>query len=96
MDALLSADATLLAAKDEKGLGAYIAAKYSGRNDIATLLLEKGVELDIFAACMAGAKERVLALIGRESGTSQLPIVMTVGRRCIWPAFSDSRASRKR
>ncbi len=66
VDALLSADATLLAAKDEKGLSAYTAAKYSGRNDIATLLLEKGVELDIFAACMAGAKDRVLELIGQD------------------------------
>jgi ankyrin repeat protein len=64
VDALLDADATLLSATDEKGLGAYTAAKYAGRNDIAALLLEKGVELDIFAACMAGAKDRVLALIG--------------------------------
>jgi|SRR5579862_2172632 len=63
VDALLNADATLLAATDEKGLGAYTAAKYAGRNDIAALLLEKGVELDIFAACMAGAKDRVLELI---------------------------------
>lgn len=63
VDALLSADASLLAAKDENGLGAYAAARYSGRNDIAALLLEKGVELDVFAACMAGAKDRVLELI---------------------------------
>jgi uncharacterized protein len=61
--ALLNADETLLAAKDEKGLGAYAAAKYSGRNEIAAMLLEKGVELDVFAACMAGAKDRVLELI---------------------------------
>jgi uncharacterized protein len=65
VDALLSADASLLAAKDEKGLGAYTAAKYSGRNDIAALLLEKGVELDLFAACMAGAKDRALELTGK-------------------------------
>jgi ankyrin repeat protein len=63
VDSLLSADATLLAARDDKGLGAYTAAKYSGRNDIAAMLLEKGVELDVFAACMAGAKERVVELI---------------------------------
>lgn len=63
VDALLACDATLLAAKDEKGLGAYTAAKYSGRNDIAVLLLEKGVELDIFAACMAGFKQRVVELL---------------------------------
>jgi uncharacterized protein len=64
VSALLNSDATLLAAKDEKGLGAYTAAKYSGRNEIAAILLEKGVELDIFAACMAGAKDRVMELIG--------------------------------
>lgn len=63
VDALLASDSTLLAAKDEKGLGAYTAAKYSGKNEIATLLLEKGVELDIFAACMAGANDRVLKLL---------------------------------
>jgi ankyrin repeat protein len=63
VEALISADAALLAAKDENGLGAYAAARYSGRNDVATLLLEKGVELDIFSACMAGAKVRALALI---------------------------------
>ena len=64
VDELLSSDATLLAAKDEKGLGAYVAARYSGRNDLAALLLEKGAELDVFAACMAGAKDRVLQLTG--------------------------------
>ena len=66
VDALLSADAALLGAKDDKGLGAYMAAKYSGRNDIAVLLLERGVELDLFAACMAGAHDRVVELIARE------------------------------
>jgi uncharacterized protein len=61
--ALLAADATLLAAKDEKGLGPYIAAKYSGRNELAAMLLERGVELDIFAACIAGAEQRVVELV---------------------------------
>ncbi len=37
----------------------YTAAKYSGRNEIAALLLERGVELDFFAACMAGAAQSV-------------------------------------
>lgn len=63
VSALLSADASLLAAKDEKGLGVYATARYSGRSEVAALLLEKGVELDIFAACMAGTKERLLQLI---------------------------------
>jgi ankyrin repeat protein len=66
VEALLSADATLLGAKDEQGLGTYTAAKYSGRHEIAALLLEKGAELDVFAACMAGAPDRVVELIGRE------------------------------
>lgn len=63
VDALLASDAGLLAAKDEKGHSAFTAAKYSGRNEIATLLLEKGVELDIFAACMADARDRVGELL---------------------------------
>jgi ankyrin repeat protein len=66
VEELLAANAELLGAKDQQGLGAYTAAKYSGRGEIATLLLERGVELDVFAACMAGARERVLKLIGRE------------------------------
>lgn len=63
VDAMLSADTGLLTAKDANGLGPYTAAKYFGRNDIAAMLLEKGAELDIFAASMAGAKERVIELI---------------------------------
>src|SRR5579863_8892021 len=65
---LLGSDATLLGARDEKGLGAYTAAKYSGQNDIAAMLLEKGAELDVFAASMAGAKDRVLELTAANPG----------------------------
>jgi ankyrin repeat protein len=66
VETLVGADPGLLGAKDEQGLGAYTAAKYSGRNEIAALLLERGAELDVFAACMAGARERVVELIGGE------------------------------
>jgi ankyrin repeat protein len=66
VEELLNANAGLLGAKDEKDLGPYTAAKYSGRNEIAALLLERGVELDVFAACMAGARERAVELIGQE------------------------------
>jgi uncharacterized protein len=66
VEELLNVNPGLLGARDEKGLGAYAAAKYSGRNEIAALLLERGIELDVFAACMAGARERVVELIGRE------------------------------
>ena len=60
---MIAADKALLTAKDENGFGPFTAAKYSGRNEVASLLLEKGVELDIFAACMAGAGQRVAELM---------------------------------
>ena len=63
VSSLLAADPTLLAARDDKGLSAFIAAKYSQRNDIAALLLEKGIQLDIFAACMAGQRNRAIELL---------------------------------
>jgi uncharacterized protein len=66
VESLVTADPGLLGAKDGQGLGAYTAAKYSGRAEIAALLLEKGVELDVFAACLAGAGERAAELIGRD------------------------------
>jgi uncharacterized protein len=71
VEALLDADPALLGAKDEAGLGAYTAAKYSGKNEIAALLLERGVELDVFAACMAGARDRATELIGRDPALIQ-------------------------
>lgn len=63
VDTLLSSDSNLLGALDENGQGAYAAARYSGRNEIATLLLEKGVKLDVHGASMAGAKDAVLEMI---------------------------------
>lgn len=63
IDTLLASDSSLLGALDENGLGAYAAARYSGRNEIAALLLEKGVKLDVYAASMAGAKDTVLEMI---------------------------------
>ncbi len=66
VETLLAADPALLAARDEKGLDAFTAAKYSQRNEIARLLLDKGIPLDIFAACMAGSTERVIELIEKD------------------------------
>jgi uncharacterized protein len=63
---MIAADKMLLSATDETGLGPFTVAKYSGRNEIAALLLEKGVELDVFAACIAGAEQRVAELTGRD------------------------------
>src|SRR5580704_18660597 len=47
VNSMISGDETLLRAKDENGVGPFSVAKYSGRNEIAALLLDKGVELDI-------------------------------------------------
>jgi len=66
VNAMLAADPTLLSAKDEKGNSAFVTAKYAHRNDIAVLLVELGIELDFFAATMAGAADRVKQLIDAE------------------------------
>jgi ankyrin repeat protein len=66
VEALLNGDPGLLRARDAQGLGAFTAAKYSGRAEIAALLLERGVELDVFAACLAGAQDRVLELVSEQ------------------------------
>ncbi len=96
VSAMLQADPGLLGAKDENGMGPFVVAKYSRRNDIAGMLLEKGVELDIFAACMAGAEERVVELVSRHSAISRRAIAQMAGRHCIWRDFSTIPPSPRR
>ena len=55
--AMIDSDPSLLSAKDENGLGAFTVARYSRQDAIAKLLLDKGVQLDIFAASMAGVTD---------------------------------------
>jgi ankyrin repeat protein len=43
-------------------------ARYSRQDEVAKVLLEKGVELDIFAASMAGVRERVVELLAGDRG----------------------------
>ena len=71
VSAMIAADGALLKSKDENGLGPFAAAKYSGRGEIAALLLEKGIDLDIFTACLAGAERRVLELATGDPGLIQ-------------------------
>jgi ankyrin repeat protein len=63
---LAESDPSLLAAKDENGLGPFTVARYSRQNAIAEYLLARGVELDIFAACLAGRRERVAELLAQD------------------------------
>ena len=58
--ALIDTDPSLLSARDGAGLGAYAVARYNRKDDVARLLLERGVDLDIFGAAMAG-REQLLA-----------------------------------
>ncbi|MGA3024398.1 MAG: ankyrin repeat domain-containing protein [Bryobacteraceae bacterium] len=60
---LAESDTSLLAAKDDQGLGPFTVARYSRQNGIAEYLLARGVELDIFAACLAGRRERIAELL---------------------------------
>lgn len=65
---MIREDASLLSDKDENGLGPYTVARYSRQDEVARLLLEKGVELDIFAACLAGVNERIVDLLAADRG----------------------------
>lgn len=60
---LIDADPGLLKATDGSGLGAFTVARYSRQNEIAQMLLDRGVELDICAAAMAGNEERITTLL---------------------------------
>jgi len=64
---LAESNPSLLAAKDEQGLGPFTVARYSRQNAIAEYLLTQGVELDIFAACIAGRRARVAELLGGDA-----------------------------
>ncbi|HLK21175.1 MAG TPA: ankyrin repeat domain-containing protein [Bryobacteraceae bacterium] len=63
VSAMLDADPALLTSQDDRGNSPFVAAKYSHRNDIAALLLERGVPLDFFAACMAGKCDRLQEML---------------------------------
>ncbi len=66
--AMLDADPSLLSARDETGLGAYAVARYNRKDDAARLLLERGIELDIFGAAMAGSEHRLAELLALDHG----------------------------
>ena len=57
--AMLDADATLASEKDDSGRSAYILARLGGHRDVASALFERGIELDIAEAVLAGDWDRV-------------------------------------
>ena len=61
--ALLEQDAALAQARDTDGVALLMKAIYFGRAQIVDLLIERGAEVDIFAAAALGKVERLRALI---------------------------------
>ena len=56
---LLDVEPTLVNAQDENGLSAALVAAYHQEPDIATLLAQRGAELNVFEACAVGELSRV-------------------------------------
>lgn len=75
--ALLDADARLAAATDAAGRSAFLLARLNDRDEIAALLLARGIELDIVEAALAGAWDRFDALA--EARPEQLNAAHPVG-----------------
>lgn len=64
---MLKSDASLAQAKDEDGTSAILKAVYFGKKDVVAVLLESGIDLNIFEASATGQTERVRALIKSDS-----------------------------
>lgn len=60
---LLSADPSLVDARNASGLSAVLYATYAGRNEIAKILIDRGSRLNIFEAAATGSQERLEQLL---------------------------------
>jgi uncharacterized protein len=60
---LVSAEPALVDARDATGQSAILTAVYSGRKEIANLLVARGAALTLFESCAAGEFDRVERLI---------------------------------
>jgi ankyrin repeat protein len=72
VERLLAEDAALASARSEAGESAVILAIYGGSGEIANLLIQRGADLDVFAAAAAGnlaALERLIAASPKSVGT---------------------------
>jgi len=70
VSALLAADPSLGAARNEQGQSALLFAVYNGRNEIRDLLLARGVPLDLFDAAAAGQLVRVKELVEKDPASA--------------------------
>ncbi len=65
----LSADQSLVNARNESGISAVLFSLYNGKNEIARLLIDRGARLDLFEAAASGTQERVEQLLHKDPGT---------------------------
>lgn len=88
-------------AKNESGLPAVLLALYRGHRSIAVLLVERGAELDIFAAAAVGDVSRVRNLVQQDGsllcafgadGFSALGLAAYLGHEAIVEFLLDSGA----
>jgi uncharacterized protein len=67
LGALLDNDPTLMSnARNETGVSAFMLAVYCGHSDVVNLLLDRGIELNIFEAAAAGQTRRIEILLDRD------------------------------
>jgi ankyrin repeat protein len=66
VERMLSADPSLIAARDEDGTSAILLSHYHGKADVATALLSRGPVLDIFEAATVGDAGRVRELLAAD------------------------------
>ena len=62
--ALLDADPSLLAARNQTGQSAILLAKYHRQQAVVDFLLSRDPELTLHEACAVGAGDRVKGIIG--------------------------------
>lgn len=63
---MIDADCELLNAPDDNGMPPYTVARYSRQDTVAKLLLERGAQLDINSAAMAGLADRIADLLAHD------------------------------
>ncbi len=60
---LVSADPSLVDARNASGLSALLYATYTGRNEIEKMLIDRGARMDIFEAAATGRQDRLEQLL---------------------------------
>ncbi len=65
----LSADQSLVNARNESGISAVLFSLYNGKNEIAKLLIDRGARLDLFRSSGLGNSRACRAILHKDPGT---------------------------